>query len=524
MSVTGTAEMSASAGKGLTRGLWVLLVLLGWEVLARLSASAFVIAAPSQILHNSVTHADLLWRAFLTTLWAAARGFVWGNLAGVTLALVAVVLPRSERLLSTLALLVFCLPLVATGPILRVLYGPGDGPQVTLAALAVYYTTFLPVLVGLRAVPQGWRDLVRSYGRGGMTLLREVRLPAALPYAVAGLQIAAPAAFLGAMVGEFTGAERGLGVLTVRAMRALDLPATWSIAVIAAGASVAAFAAIGALGRRLDLAPPEVLLAAPVTRARSRWEAPAHAALALIAVLLLWKGTMEAFGLPQFFAKRPGDVWDYLVTDAAARARLWGAMAETLSMAVPGYLCGLAAGGGLAMALVLAPRLSAATLPIAIALRSIPIVATAPLIVWALGRGVAGTVTVVAMMIFFPTLVACRHGLARTPRAVLDVFAVYAASPLRRLLGAQLAAMLPAFFASARMAIPAAILAVTTAEWLATGRGIGALMATVASTSDYNMLWSAITLIGVAAVLAHALVATLERWVLARTSPEQLIR
>jgi len=240
--------------------------------------------------------------------------------------------------------------------------------------------------------------------------------------------------------------------------------------------------------------------------------------------LLLWQGAMDAFGLPQFFAKRPADVWDYLVTDAAARARLWGAMAETLSMAVPGYLCGLAAGAGLAMALALAPRLSAATLPLAIALRSIPIVATAPLIVWALGRGVAGAVTVVAMMIFFPTLVACRHGLARTPRAVLDVFAVYAASPLRRLLGAQLAAMLPTFFASARMAIPAAILAVTTAEWLATGRGIGALMATVASTSDYNMLWSAITLIGLAAVLAHALVFALERWVLARTSPEQLIR
>lgn len=510
--------------RGLTRGLWVLLVLLAWELVARLSAGAFVIAAPSQILHYAATHAGLLWRAFLTTLWAAARGFFWGNLAGITLALVAVMLPRTERLLATLALLVFCLPLVATGPILRVLYGPGEGPQVTLAALAVYYTTFLPVMVGLRAVPQGWLDLVRSYGRGGLTLLREVRLPAALPYAVAGLQIAAPAAFLGAMVGEFTGAERGLGVLTVRALRALDLPATWTIAVIAAGASVAAFAAIGALGRRLDLAPPEVLLAAPAPRQSRRWAGLANGLLALAVTLLLWKAAMEAFGLPQFFAKRPEDVWAYLLTDAAARARLLEALAETLSLALPGYLCGLGAGAGLAMLLALAPRLSSAILPLAIALRSIPIVATAPLIVWALGRGAAGTVAVVALMIFFPTLVACRHGLARTPPAVLDVFSVYAASPLRRLFGAELAAMLPAFFASARMAIPAAILAVTTAEWLATGRGIGALMATVASTSDYNMLWAAIALIGLAAALAHGLVSALERRILARTNPEQLAR
>lgn len=511
----------------LPRGLGLLLVLLIWEGAARATAGSFIIAAPSQIVAYAANNAGLLWRALGTTLASAALGFFWGNLAGVLLALLAVLVPRGERLLSTLALLVFCLPLVATGPILRVLYGPGSGPQVTLAALAVYYTTFLPVLVGLRAAPQGWFDLLRSYGRGRMTALREVRLPAALPYLVAGLQIAAPAAFLGAMVGEFTGAERGLGVLTVRALRALDLPATWAIAVIAAGVSMLAFAAVGALGRRLDLAPPEVLMAPPVARRRQVWDAPAQALLALGVTLLIWKGSMELFGVPRFFAKRPEDVWSYLVTGAGAgaqRARLFGALGETLALAGPGYLAGLGLGAGLALLLTLLPRLARVVLPLSIALRSIPIIATGPLIVWAFGRGTAGTITVVAVMIFFPTLIACQHGLARTPRAVLDLFDVYAASPLRRLLGAQLPAMLPAFFASARMAIPAAILAVTTAEWLATGRGIGALMATVASTSDYGMLWSAIALVGLAAVLAHALVAALERAVLTRTSAEQLVR
>ncbi|WP_226626384.1 ABC transporter permease [Alloyangia pacifica] len=513
-----------AAARSLPRGSGPLLVLLLWEALARATASGFIIAAPSQIVHHLATHAELLLRALGTTGWAALRGFVWGNLAGVLLALAAVLVPRGERLLSTLALLVFCLPLVATGPILRVLYGPGAGPQVTLAALAVYYTTFLPVLVGLRAAPQGWFDLVRSYGRGRMTELREVRLPAALPYLVAGLQIAAPAAFLGAMVGEFTGAERGLGVLTVRALRALDLPATWSIAGLAAAVSMLAFAAVGWLGRRLDLAPPEVLLAPPVVRGRRAWSGLAEAALALGVTLLVWKGSMAVFGLPRFFARRPEDVWSYLVTAPGAgaqRQRLFAALGETLVLAVPGYLAGLLLGAGLALALALRPRLAGAVIPLSIALRSIPIVATAPLIVWALGRGATGSIAVVATMIFFPTLIACQHGLARTPRAVLDLFAVYDASPLLR---AQLPAMLPAFFASARMAIPAAILAVTTAEWLATGRGIGALLATVASTSDYGMLWSAIALIGLASVLAHALLASVERRILSRTSAEQLAR
>ncbi|MBF9036221.1 ABC transporter permease subunit [Rhodobacterales bacterium HKCCE2091] len=505
----------------------VLVLIVLWEAGARLTAGSFVIAAPSAIVAHIAENAGLLWRALLATSSAAAQGFVWGNLAGIALALVAVLVPRSERVLSTLALLVFCLPLVATGPILRVLYGPGTGPQITLAALAVYYTTFLPVLVGLRAAPRDWLDLVRSYGHGRLTLLGLVRLPASLPYLTAGLQIAAPAAFLGAMVGEFTGAERGLGVLTVRALRALDLPATWSIAVIAAGVSMLAFWAVGAIGRRLDLAPPQILLAPPVDHRRHPLGVVAAPILALLVAVALWQVLMDLFALSPFFAKRPGDVLAFVLTGPAAaehRAVLLSAMGETLAYAVPGYLAGLALGVGLTAALTLAPRLAAVTLPVSVALRSIPIIATAPVIIWALGRGATGTIAVVAVMIFFPTLVACLHGVMRTPRSVHDVFASYDAGPFRRLVDAQLPAMLPAFFASARMAIPAAILAVTTAEWLATGRGIGALMATTASTSNYGMLWSSIALIGLAALVAHGAVAAVERAVLVRTSAEQLAR
>ena len=504
--------------------LTIFALLAIWEGVARATADRFVLAAPSDIAAYVADNAPLLWRALGTTFLAAAQGFFWGNLAGFALALAAVLMPRTERVLATLGLLVFCLPLVATGPILRVLYGPGNGPQVTLAALAVFYTTFLPALVGLRAAPRDWFDLVRSYGHGRLMVLGQVRLPASIPYLAAGLQIAAPAALLGAMVGEFTGAEPGLGVLTIRAMRALDLSATWSIAVIAAAVSVLAFHAVGAVGRWLDLSPPSVLLAPPVDHRPSTWRIGAPI-LALIIALALWQGLMDLFDLSPFFAKRPGDVWTYLFADPTAakhRAILASAFLQTMTSALPGYIAGLGLGAGLAALLTLAPRISSVSMPIAVALRSIPIVATAPLIVWALGRGTTGTVAVVAVMIFFPTLVACLHGLARTPRPILDMFASYNAGPMRCLFNAQLPAMLPAFFASARMAIPAAILAVTTAEWLATGRGLGALMATTASTSDYGMLWSAIALIGLAAIFAHEAVAVVERAVLKRTSAEQL--
>ncbi|QPM89949.1 ABC transporter permease [Pseudooceanicola algae] len=503
----------------------LLAVVVLWEIAARLNAGSFVLAGPGAIAVYLWDNAGLLGRALAASLHSAAWGFLWGNLAAMALAVTVVLVPRSERLIGTLALIVFCLPLVATGPILRVLFGTGAGPQITLAALAVYYTTFLPLVVGLRAVPRGWLDLVEIHGRGRLSQMIHVRAPAALPYLLAGFQIAAPAAVLGALVGEFTGAERGLGVLTVRAMRAMDVNATWAVAILAATVSIAAYGALGLLARRLSRAGPALLLAPPgVPTDRSLWSGGLSMAGVGLVAVVLWQGVMDLFDLNTFFAKRPGDVFAFLFTgpDAAAnRAVLFAACGETLTFALPGYLVGLLLGAALACAIVLVPGLAHTALPVSVALRSIPIITTAPLIVLALGRGATGTITIVAVMIFFPTLVTCLQGLRQTPGQIIDIFDTYAAGRWRVLTLARLPAMLPAFFASARMAIPAAILAVTTAEWLATGKGIGALMALTASTSAYGMLWSAVLLVALAAALAYGAVARIEARVLAVFAPEQ---
>jgi ABC-type nitrate/sulfonate/bicarbonate transport system permease component len=509
---------------GASPWLGILVVLGGWEVAGRLLTEAFVLAAPSDVLLYLAREWQLMSRALMVTLGNAAAGFVIGNLAALTLAGIALVWPRSQRVVTGLALLVFCLPLVATGPILRVFFGPGPGPQITLAALAVYYTTLIPLLVGLRAAPDSWFDLVRSYGRGRFAALVHVRAMAALPYFFTGLQIAAPAAFLGAMVGEFTGAERGMGVLTVRAIRALDVEMTWALASVATAVSLLAYGAIGALARRVLLQDPPVILATPAP------PGPPGAGLrdtGVVVVLAVgaWAFALWVFDVNPFFAKGPLDVFDAVFRDldaAQTRATLAGALAQTGAFLLPGYAAGLLAGAGLAMGLVLVPALASTAMPLAIALRSVPIVTTAPLVVLLLGRGAVGTIVLVAIMVFFPTLVACLHGLRQTPGQVLDVFDSFAAGPLTRLIRVRIPAMLPAFFAAARMAVPASVLAVTVAEWLATGTGIGSLMAVSASLSDYDMLWSAVVLVSVLSALGYAGVGLLERRVLAIYAPEQL--
>jgi len=519
--------LAVRAGAGRGTGPWagVILLLLGWELAARLLVGSFVLVGPVDVLGYLAREWGLMSRALGVTLANAAAGYVIGNLAAVLLAGVALAWPRSERVVTGLALLVFCLPLVATGPILRVFFGPGAGPQVVLAALAVYYTTLIPLLVGLRAAPDSWFDLVRSYGRGRFAALVHVRTMAALPYLFAGLQIAAPAAFLGAMVGEFTGAERGMGVLTVRAIRALDVEMTWALATVATFVAIAAYLAVGALARRLLLDAPPVILAAPAGRARGRWGVVRDAALMTAIALGIWSAALFVFDINPFFGKGPGEVFDafLLAGDAAeTRSTLGAALAETAVYLLPGYVAGLAAGAGLAALVVLLPAIAGTAMPLAIALRSVPIVTTAPLVVLLLGRGAVGTITLVAVMVFFPTFVACLHGLRQAPGQVMDVFDSYAAGPFARLVRVRIPAMLPAFFAAARMAVPASVLAVTVVEWLATGAGIGSLMALSASLSDYDMLWSAVVLVSVLSALGYAGVGAVERRVLKVYAPEQL--
>ena len=493
---------------------WCVLGLGLWELAFGRGQGSVLISSPSAIATYFHDNAGLLFRATIETTWNAAQGFVWGNLAAAVLAAAIILLPSSERTLSALALLVFCIPLIASGPILRVLFGPGTGPQITLAALAVYYTTLLVLLVGLRAISQTWTDLMGIYGRGRFATLIKIRARSSLPYLFTGLQISAPAAFLGAMIGEFTGAERGLGVLTLRAMRGLEADATWSLAILSAAVAMLAYGAIGLSGRHSVGYRPVILLTATTARSSpALWIRVAEVALIAALVLIIWQVSMDAFQLNRFFAKRPMDVWLFLsVPDN--RAMLFAALSETLAFALPGYLAGLTLGAGLAAVLVLSPTGATATMPVAIALRAIPIITTAPILVLAFGRGIVGTAVVVAVMIFFPTLVACRQGLRQTPGQIVDLFRSYGATRWTLLRSAQIPALLPAFFASARMAVPAALLAVTTVEWLATGKGIGVLMAMTASTSNYAMLWSCVVLLAVVAVAVYAAVATLERVVL----------
>ena len=100
-------------------------IVLGWEALGHLLGGTFLLAPPSAVVGYLVENHALMGRALAATLTNALAGFVLGNLAAIALAALALIWPAAQRVVTGVALVIFCLPLVATGPILRVLMGPG---------------------------------------------------------------------------------------------------------------------------------------------------------------------------------------------------------------------------------------------------------------------------------------------------------------------------------------------------------------------------------------------------------------
>lgn len=218
-------------------------LLAAWQALGMtVFADSGIVPPPTAIVGQMVTDGwSFYWPNLVTTTREASVGWLWGNVAAVVLAVVFVQIPLVERALLKLAVASYCLPVVAIGPVLATLYS-GDTPKVILAALSVFFTTLIGTLVGLRSADATSLALVRSFGGGSWTALRKVRIRASLPSLFAGLRIAAPAAVLGAMIGEYMGGENGLSVAMINAQQALQPERTWGIAFVATALAGVAYA------------------------------------------------------------------------------------------------------------------------------------------------------------------------------------------------------------------------------------------------------------------------------------------
>ncbi len=495
-----------------------------WELAARLGlAKLGVLAPPSDVVVEVAQNAQLYAGNFAATAWVAIRGWFWGDLAAIVLAVLFVQFRVVERLLQQLALVLYCLPLVAVMPLLQLTFDP-DTARVVLAALSVFFTTLVGTMLGLRSADRGQLTVVRAWGGGPFAALRFVRAPSGIPAILTGLQIGAAAGTLGAIFGEFIGADRGLGVLLINGLQQLHLAQVFAVAVLATVMAAVPYGLLG-VARRI-LVPWSTGLSTAAGEERGGASAPRRIfaaigwAVASVAIVIgAWWLYLIAFALTPFVGKTPAAVFTYLavVPDAAQnRGDLVNALGVTLVHAGVGYGAGLAVGILVAAVFVLVPPLELALTPFTIALRSVPIIALIPVLLVVFGRGLPGVIAISTIVTFFPTLANVQQGMSRVPVDALVLMRSYDASLAQTMWRLRLPTALPAIFASARIAAPAAVLGATLAEWLATGDGLGHMIVVSRSFSNYNQLWAAAMLLATVSVVFYSLVSAAERAVLSR--------
>ncbi len=225
----------------------VVALVAAWWLLGVLSTA---VPTPVEVVRQTAEDGwDLYWPNVSVTAAGALQGFLWGNALAIGLALLVLLVPPIEQLATQLAILSYCTPLLALGPIILVVFG-GRTPTVFLAAMFCFFTTMVGTLQGLRSADRTSLDLVAAYGGGRWQKLIKVQVIAALPHTFAALKIAAPSAVLGAILGEYLGGiDNGMGVALTAAQTAYEVPRTWGLALAAAAMAGVGYLAVGLAAR-----------------------------------------------------------------------------------------------------------------------------------------------------------------------------------------------------------------------------------------------------------------------------------
>jgi NitT/TauT family transport system permease protein len=217
--------------------LLLVAVLLIWEFGVKLlGIRALILPPPSAIL--SALLQGLMVPPFaresyvlhtLVTASEALLGLAVGASTGVAMGVVVAQSPRAEKLLLPYILAIQSLPKVALAPLFIIWLGYGIQSKVWIVILLTFFPLFINTIAGLRAVDPDMVDMARAAGGSRWSTFRRVSLPMALPYVFAGLDMAVVYSVVGAIVGEFVGASRGLGLLIQQMTTVMDTQGMFSV-------------------------------------------------------------------------------------------------------------------------------------------------------------------------------------------------------------------------------------------------------------------------------------------------------
>jgi NitT/TauT family transport system permease protein len=246
-----------TAVMALRLAIFVVLV-AGWELCARGGVvDPFFFGEPSRIvsqLHTWVQHgteAGSLWEQIIVTLEEAVLGFVIGAILGVVCGITLGRVQLLAEIFSPYIKVMNSIPRIVLGSIFILWLGLGLSSKVALAVVLVFFAVFFNAFQGAREVDRNLVANARILGASRRQVTRHVVLPSAMTWIIASLHVSFGFALIGAIVGEFLGAQKGLGLMISQAQGTFNADGVFAAMVIIAIVALVAEGLITLLERRL---------------------------------------------------------------------------------------------------------------------------------------------------------------------------------------------------------------------------------------------------------------------------------
>ncbi|MEA2474719.1 MAG: putative hydroxymethylpyrimidine transport system permease protein [Thermoleophilaceae bacterium] len=226
----------------LPTALLLLAAIGAWQAVASLgSVDDLTLASPVETVRALRDDSSLLFDNTLTTLWEVLLGLVIAVALGAGAAVVMHVVRPLRDAAYPLLIASQAVPIVVVAPLLILAFDYGIGPKIAIVALICFFPVTVNLLDGLRGVEPELLKLMRSLGASRLAMLWKVELPWALPNLFSGLRIAATVSVIGAVFGEWAGADNGLGRLVLLGINQLETPRVYAGVVILTVMALALF-------------------------------------------------------------------------------------------------------------------------------------------------------------------------------------------------------------------------------------------------------------------------------------------
>lgn len=232
--------------------VFILLLLAVWQLVVQTGiVPAYMLPSPLQVMKALIKDINLILDHSWVTLIEAALGLLFGILLGFAFALIMDMFGKVYKALYPVIIFSQTIPTVAIAPLLVLWFGYEMTPKIILIIIVTFFPITMGLLEGFKSADKDQIKLLKSMGASDFQIFRYIKLPGSLPHFFSGLKISAAYSVVGAVIAEWLGGFKGLGVYMIRVKKSFSFDKMFAIIIVISILSLLLMKAINLLQKKM---------------------------------------------------------------------------------------------------------------------------------------------------------------------------------------------------------------------------------------------------------------------------------